>query len=126
MFGLALPDTFGSDLFFKSFNTLFRPPVAIPEFSGKRYPQIFSGLRNDSGDSIAFIKMAETQYKAYGMLGQGAVSPSTRPLLMFSETEEIHMDLCLQCDQQAHETGFRTMYAVSHSKAYSTVRLLWI
>jgi nicotinate phosphoribosyltransferase len=47
--GTALTDTFTTDVFFKSFNT--------------KYAKLFDGIRQDSGDPIAFIEKAVNHYK---------------------------------------------------------------
>jgi len=48
--GIALPDTFTSDVFFKSFST--------------KYAKLFDGVRQDSGDPIKFLDKALGHYKS--------------------------------------------------------------
>jgi nicotinate phosphoribosyltransferase len=112
MFGLALPDTFGSKLFFKSFDKPLNSIDATSAFNGKRFGQIFSGLRNDSGDPMAFTSVAKQYYLDYAKSDQAEHHASPQRTLMFSETEEMDLNLCLEWTRVAHEAGFKTIYAV--------------
>ena len=62
--GIALPDTFTTDVFFKSFGTM--------------YAKLFDGVRQDSGFPLVFLDKAETHYKKL------RINPQTK-IIMFSD-----------------------------------------
>lgn len=63
--GIALTDTYGSDIFFKNFS--------------KKHASLFDGVRQDSGDPIRFIDMAIARYNELG------IDPMTKTII-FSDS----------------------------------------
>ncbi len=77
--GIALTDTFGSDVFFKNFS--------------KKHASLFDGLRQDSGDALRFIDTAIARYKELG------IDPLTKTII-FSDSLDFPRAVELQkaCD----------------------------
>lgn len=76
--GIALTDTYTSDVFFKNFSL--------------KHAKLFDGIRHDSGDPYKFIDKAITKYTKYG------IDPTTKTIvfsngLNFDEYKKIH-DYC--------------------------------
>ena len=63
--GIALSDTFTTDLFFKFFDT--------------KFAKLFDGVRHDSGDSLVFAEKAINHYKKLG------IDPTTKTIV-FSDS----------------------------------------
>lgn len=59
--GIALTDSFGSEVFFKNFS--------------KKHASLFDGVRQDSGDPLRFIDMAVARYKELG------IDPMTKTII---------------------------------------------
>lgn len=59
--GIALTDTYGSEVFFKNFS--------------KKHASLFDGVRQDSGDPIRFIDMAIKRYQELG------IDPMTKTII---------------------------------------------
>ena len=59
--GIALTDSFGSDVFFRNFS--------------KKHASLFDGVRQDSGDPLRFIDMAIARYKELG------IDPMTKTII---------------------------------------------
>ena len=61
--GIALTDTFGTPIFLKS----FAQPCKISGSEGKTFAQIFTGVRQDSGDPEEYVKWMRRFYDAQGI-----------------------------------------------------------
>ncbi len=59
--GIALTDSFGSEVFFKNFS--------------KKHASLFDGVRQDSGDPLRFIDMAVARYRELG------IDPMTKTII---------------------------------------------
>lgn len=73
--GIALTDTYTSDVFFKNFS--------------KKHAKLFDGIRQDSGDEFEFIEKAISRYKEHG------IDPITKTIIFsngldFSKAEKIN------------------------------------
>ena len=60
--GIALTDTFGTPVFLRAFS---KP--AVNGTSGKSYAEVFTGVRQDSGDPEEFIKLLRQYYNKIGI-----------------------------------------------------------
>ena len=96
--GIALTDTFGTPAFFKAFKK------NLPDEAGdssKTYAQVFTGIRQDSGDPKDYVKMAGDFYKSQGISGK---------TLVFSDS--LNTDLCIEYKAIAEEHGFKPSFGV--------------
>ncbi|KAI1819771.1 nicotinate phosphoribosyltransferase [Xylaria intraflava] len=101
--GIALTDTFGTPAFLKSFSRPVRPPPGASEVNGSRtYAQVFTGVRQDSGDPAGFVKMMREFYD-----GQGIHDKKT---IVFSDALDI--DKCIEYKRIADEQGFQSSFGV--------------
>jgi len=77
--GIALTDTFTTDVFFKDFNL--------------KFAKLFNGIRWDSGDAIEFINKAVTHYKKLGI-------DSLSKTVVFSDGLDIPraIDIARECE----------------------------
>ncbi|KAK5951588.1 nicotinate phosphoribosyltransferase [Knufia fluminis] len=96
--GIALTDTFGTPAFFKAFKK------NIPSEAGdtsKTYAQVFSGIRQDSGDPKDYTKLAADFYASQGISGKS---------LVFSDS--LNTDLCIEYKGIAESCGFKPSFGV--------------
>jgi nicotinate phosphoribosyltransferase len=110
---IALTDTFGTQDFFKA----FKKPVPAPtspsqgaslEHSDKSesaeqpsYAEVFTGIRQDSGDPREYIKLAADFYKSIGVRGK---------TIVFSDS--LNVDRCLEYKELAEAYGFNPSFGV--------------
>lgn len=92
---IALTDTFGTPAFFKA----FRKP--IPGNSTKTYAEVFTGIRQDSGDPKDYVKMAADFYTSLGITGKG---------LVFSDA--LNTERCIEYRKIAEQHGFKPSFGV--------------
>lgn len=111
--GIALTDTFGTSDFFKAFNT------PIPnKFSASgepmhddgdssdgpkapTYAEVFTGIRQDSGDPKEYVKQASDFYESVGIKGK---------TIVFSDALDV--DKCLEYKHVAESYGFKASFGV--------------
>ncbi|EER23077.1 nicotinate phosphoribosyltransferase family protein [Coccidioides posadasii C735 delta SOWgp] len=84
-----------------------QPPIAAPiEFGGrepaKTYAEVFTGIRQDSGDPVYFVKMLRDFYDKQGI--------KDKKTLVFSDS--LNIQLCLDYKVIAEEAGFRPVFGV--------------
>lgn len=111
--GIALTDTFGTSDFFKAFNT---PIASKLSASGEpmrddgessegskapTYAEVFTGIRQDSGDPKEYVKQASEFYESVGIKGK---------TIVFSDALDV--DKCLQYKQVAESYGFKASFGV--------------
>ena len=84
------------------------PPIQKPFESAARntttktYAQVFTGVRQDSGDPIYFLKMAKDFYEKEGIKDKKTV--------VFSDS--LNIELCLEYKVIAEESGFQPTFGV--------------
>jgi nicotinate phosphoribosyltransferase len=90
--GIALTDTYTSDIFFQSFNTM--------------HSKLFDGVRHDSGDITPFIRKTIKHYKSHG------IDPSTKTIV-FSDGLNVDDAVLIKgwCDQ----AGIRAAFGIGTS-----------
>lgn len=96
--GIALTDTFGTPTFFKAFQKQIPGEVGNPS---KTYAEVFTGIRQDSGDPKDYVKMAADFYRSVGITGKS---------LVFSDS--LNTDLCIEYKKIAEEHGFKPSFGV--------------
>lgn len=84
-----------------------KPPIAAPIKSGgqqptKTYADVFTGVRQDSGDPVYFVKMVKDFYDKQGI--------KDRKTIVFSDS--LNIELCLDYKVIAEEAGFRPVFGV--------------
>jgi len=112
--GIALTDTFGTEDFFKAFNKRIPPKTSASRdsatgYSDESYPsaeqptfaEVFTGIRQDSGDPKEYVKHASDFYKSIGVSGKNIV---------FSDA--LNVDKCLEYKKVAEEYGFKPSFGV--------------
>ena len=116
--GIALTDTFGTPAFLDAFRKPIRPaPVqsdasAYPPVtnevqtghssSTKTYAQVYTGVRQDSGDPTYFVKMVRDFYDREGITDKKTV--------VFSDSLDI--EHCLEYKAISEEAGFNPTFGV--------------
>lgn len=84
------------------------PPIHAPvdanieSKAGKTYAQVFTGVRQDSGDPLDFIKMMRDFYDQEGVKGKKTI--------VFSDS--LNIDLCLKYKAAAEAQGFQPTFGV--------------
>lgn len=96
--GIALTDTFGTPAFFKAFKKNI--PASVGD-SSRTYAQVFTGIRQDSGDPKDYVKMAADFYTSQGINGKS---------LVFSDS--LDTELCIEYKTLAEKHGFKPAFGV--------------
>ncbi|KAI3318541.1 nicotinate phosphoribosyltransferase [Xylariaceae sp. AK1471] len=106
--GIALTDTFGTPAFLRSFS---RPIKHLPETphiadgageSPRAYAQVFTGVRQDSGDPAGFVKTMRDFYDSQGI--------KDKKTIVFSDSLDI--DKCIEYKRVSDEQGFQSSFGV--------------
>ncbi|KAK3329464.1 nicotinate phosphoribosyltransferase-like protein [Apodospora peruviana] len=128
--GIALTDTFGTPEFLKAFSKPVRhlekgrDPAEKPKrkhsiadtfttavenlvekvqgSAGKTYAEVFTGVRQDSGDPKGFVKMMRKFYDEQGI--------RDKKVIVFSDS--LNIDRCLEYKQSSEEAGFQPTFGV--------------
>lgn len=125
--GIALTDTFGTPEFLKAFSKPIRgiddhpkpkprqPSIAdrfitatesIGEPDGevheKTYAEVFTGVRQDSGDPVKFVAIMRKFYDEQGI--------KDRKVIVFSDS--LNIDRCLEYKQVSEAAGFQPTFGV--------------
>ncbi|EQL03503.1 polyketide synthase [Ophiocordyceps sinensis CO18] len=107
---IALTDTFGTQEFLRSFSLPIRPvdgnvsPQVFqkPDGSSKTYAELFSGVRQDSGDPAEYVKMMRAFYDEQGI--------KDKKTIVFSDS--LNIDSCLEYKRISDEYGFESTFGV--------------
>ncbi|KIV95383.1 nicotinate phosphoribosyltransferase [Exophiala mesophila] len=111
--GIALTDTFGTSDFFKAFNKpiptttsasgeLISDHVESSDGSkGSTFAEVFTGIRQDSGDPKDYVKQASEFYDSVGIKGK---------TIVFSDALDV--EKCLEYKQVAESYGFKASFGV--------------
>ncbi|KAI9836520.1 MAG: nicotinate phosphoribosyltransferase [Sclerophora amabilis] len=109
---VALTDTFGTPAFLESFrksmpvlssNTPGDAATPVEKRAKSRtYAQIFTGVRQDSGDPSDFIKVMRKFYNREGI--------KEKKTIVFSDSLDI--ERCLKYKQEAEEAGFLASFGI--------------
>ncbi|KAI0203716.1 nicotinate phosphoribosyltransferase [Astrocystis sublimbata] len=111
--GIALTDTFGTPAFLKSFAKPIQPASTSAstttttdsaEAPQRTYAQVFTGVRQDSGDPARFVKVMRAFYDA-----QGLTEPDTKTIV-FSDSLDI--EKCIEYKRVSDAHGFRSSFGV--------------
>ncbi|KAK5634817.1 hypothetical protein RRF57_010530 [Xylaria bambusicola] len=106
--GIALTDTFGTPTFLKSFS---KPVRHLPGTRGattdatkppRSYAQIFTGVRQDSGDPAGFVKLMREFYDSQGI--------KDKKTIVFSDSLDI--EKCIEYKRVSDEQGFQSSFGV--------------
>ncbi|KAL2199117.1 Quinolinate phosphoribosyl transferase [Corynascus similis CBS 632.67] len=123
--GIALTDTFGTPEFLKAFSkpvqyldapspVSARKPSVADSFistsptgqthhkSNKTYADVFTGVRQDSGDPKGFVKLIREFYDGQGI--------RDKKVIVFSDS--LNIDRCLEYKQVSEEAGFQPTFGV--------------
>ena len=85
-----------------------KPPIAAPIHNGgpqpdkKTYAQVYTGVRQDSGDPAQFVKMVRDFYDGEGITDQ--------KVIVFSDS--LNVENCLEYKVIAEEAGFKPTFGV--------------
>lgn len=107
---IALTDTFGTQEFLKAFNKQIQPieggfPAETfqkEDGSMKTYAELFTGVRQDSGDPAEYIKMLRDYYDELGI--------KDKKTIVFSDS--LNIDRCLEYKKLSEESGFQPTFGV--------------
>jgi len=123
--GIALTDTFGTPEFLKSFSKPLRhqgepappaerkPSIADSFISAttswvkahkpnKSYAEVFTGVRQDSGDPRTFVRLMRKFYDEQGV--------QDKKVIVFSDS--LNIDRCMEYKQVSEEAGFQPTFGV--------------
>lgn len=103
--GIALTDTFGTPAFLKAFRKPISAPKSDPvptDSQNKSFAQVYTGVRQDSGDPTYFVKMVREFYDAEGI--------TDKKVVVFSDSLDI--EHCLEYKTIAEEAGFTPTFGV--------------
>lgn len=123
--GIALTDTFGTPEFLNAFSkpikyleepvpvTNRKPSIADSfisavtsvvqsQKSNKTYAEVFTGVRQDSGDPKGFVKLIREFYDEQGI--------HDKRVIVFSDS--LNIDRCLEYKQVSEEAGFQPTFGV--------------
>jgi nicotinate phosphoribosyltransferase len=129
--GIALTDTFGTPEFLKAFNktierlpdapssTEHKPSIADDFISAtkaviaetgladgaarpKTYADVFTGVRQDSGDPVEFVSTMRKFYDSVGI--------KDKKVIVFSDS--LNIERCLEYKKAAEEAGFQPTFGV--------------
>lgn len=108
--GIALTDTFGTQEFLRSFSLPVRtveggfPAETFQKADGsmKTYAEVFSGVRQDSGDPADYTKMMREYYDQQGITDKKA--------LVFSDS--LNIERCLEYKKISDDLGFQPTFGV--------------
>jgi nicotinate phosphoribosyltransferase len=98
--GIALTDTFGTRAFLKS----FRKPIEN-DSEGRTYAEVFTGVRQDSGDPIDFIQLVS---KFYDDLPDH--KPKHKPVCVFSDSLDV--EKCIHYREESLKHGLNPTFGV--------------
>lgn len=87
--GIALSDTFTTDVFFKSFD--------------KKFAKLFDGVRHDSGDAFEFANKVVAHYKKLG------IDPTTKTIVF---SDGLDSDLAVEIYKHCREIGIRCSFGI--------------
>ncbi|PSR94150.1 Quinolinate phosphoribosyl transferase [Coniella lustricola] len=110
--GIALTDTFGTPEFLKAFklpvDKFPGSPVATVDAvsadgkTPKSYAEVFTGVRQDSGDPAEFVKRMRDFYDSVGI--------KDRKTIVFSDS--LNIEKCLEYKKIAEDAGFQPTFGV--------------
>jgi len=107
--GIALTDTFGTPAFLRAFSQPI-PPIASKNketlsdglAKAKTFAEVFTGVRQDSGDPANFVKMMREFYDKVGI--------KDAKTIVFSDS--LNIDLCLHYKKISEAAGFKCTFGV--------------
>lgn len=99
--GIALTDTFGTPSFLDAFKQKILTPSGAAA-GDRSYAQVFTGVRQDSGDPLEFIKLMRSFYDQQGIKDKKTV--------VFSDS--LNLELCLKYKAAAEAAGLQPTFGV--------------
>ncbi|VUC35778.1 unnamed protein product [Clonostachys rosea] len=107
---IALTDTFGTQDFLKAFSLPVRavegglPAETFQNADGtnKTYAELFTGVRQDSGDPAEYIKVLRKYYDEQGI--------KTKKVIVFSDS--LNIDRCLEYKKLSEQYDFQPTFGV--------------
>jgi nicotinate phosphoribosyltransferase len=103
--GIALTDTFGTPVFLRSFSQPVNanpPPGVTTNGTTKSFAEVFTGVRQDSGDPATFVKIMREFYDKEHI--------TDKKTIVFSDS--LNIDLCLEYKKVSEEAGFNCTFGV--------------
>ena len=107
---IALTDTFGTEEFLRAFSKPIRPmeggfPIETfqkEDGSVKTYAEMFTGVRQDSGDPEEYVKVMRNYYDSQGI--------KDKKVIVFSDS--LNIDRCLEYKKVAEQFDFQPTFGV--------------
>ncbi|KAK7953463.1 nicotinate phosphoribosyltransferase [Apiospora saccharicola] len=107
--GIALTDTFGTPAFLKAFSNPIKylpdtpntPAAAEGSVSSRTYAEVFSGVRQDSGDPAEFVKIMRKFYDSQGIKSK---------TIVFSDS--LNIEKCIEYKKVSEEAGLAPTFGV--------------
>lgn len=106
---IALTDTFGTPAFLRAFKKPAPPPsgptdAAAVSARQPSYADIFAGVRQDSGDPMAFLQTIRQFYASQGVAGPA------RKTIVFSDALDV--DKCIRYKADTDAAGFAPSFGI--------------
>ena len=108
--GIALTDTFGTPAFLRAFS---KP--ALNGSSGRSYAEVFTGVRQDSGNPEEYIKMMRDYYDKIGIKDK---------TIVFSDS--LTVDRCKKYRELAAVYGFTSSFGIGTHLTSKFLFGLWV
>ncbi|KAI0390283.1 nicotinate phosphoribosyltransferase [Xylariaceae sp. FL0594] len=112
--GIALTDTFGTPAFLRAFSRPVKPVQGTADAHKKptrTYAQVFTGVRQDSGDPARFVKLMRDFYDSQGITkADGEEDEEKKKTIVFSDSLDIAK--CIEYKRVSDEHGFRASFGV--------------
>ncbi|KAK4634981.1 Nicotinate phosphoribosyltransferase [Fulvia fulva] len=101
---IALTDTFGTPSFLRAFSRPAPQSGETDNIHGNEpnYAHIFSGVRQDSGDPVEYIKMMRKYYDSQGI--------KDKKIIVFSDS--LNIDRCIQYKEATEAAGLTPSFGV--------------
>ena len=108
--GIALTDTFGTQEFLRAFSLPVTPAreggsvdaFKTPDGRVKTYAEVFTGVRQDSGDPATYVQLIRDYYTKEGI--------SEKKTIVFSDS--LNIERCLEYKKVAEDAGLQPTFGV--------------
>ncbi|QIW97580.1 hypothetical protein AMS68_003098 [Peltaster fructicola] len=100
--GIALTDTFGTPAFLKAFARPLPEKLLSSDHMDATYAQVFTGVRQDSGDPLEFVKLMQTFYREQGI--------HEAKTIVFSDSLDV--EKCIKYKKATEDAGLTASFGV--------------
>ncbi|KAB8336680.1 hypothetical protein FH972_020991 [Carpinus fangiana] len=102
---IALTDTFGTPTFLSA----FKKPIEAAEPGGESFADVFTGVRQDSGDPIEFVKLMRHFYGSIDAASSSSAEQKKRTIVF---SDSLNVERCIELRGVADSLGFASSFGV--------------